>query len=68
MIRGFKGAVGTAGVLFLLLAAFAWFLLPFAHPVYSILVPPLLAGGAVFAFIRMRRPRRAPSIRSSSEQ
>ncbi len=68
MIRGFRGAVGTAGVLFLLLAAFAWFLLPFAHPVYSLLVPSLIAGGAVFAFVRMRKTRRVPSIRPSSER
>ena len=68
MIRGFRGAVGTAGVLFFLLAAFAWFLLPFAHPVYSLLVSPLLIGGAILAFVRVRKTRRAPSIRPSSER
>jgi hypothetical protein len=36
MITGFRGATGTAGVLFMALAALAWLALPLAHPVYTV--------------------------------
>ena len=67
MITGFRGAVGTAGVVFIALAALAWLALPFGHPVYAVLVPPLIAAGIVFAVIRFRRVPRHPSIREDGD-
>ncbi len=68
MISGFRGATGTAGVIFIALAALAWLALPLAHPVYAAVVPPLLVAGAVFAAIRLRRGPRHPSIREESRK
>jgi hypothetical protein len=64
MITGFRGALGTAGVVFFALAALAWLALPFGHPVYAVFVPPLIVAGLVFARIRLRAPRH-PSIRDN---
>ena len=66
MIRGFKGAIGTAGVAFISLAALVWLALPFGHPVYAVVIPPLIIGGVIFAAIRLRRPRH-PSIRGGED-
>jgi hypothetical protein len=63
MIRGFRGAVGTTGAVFAVLAALAWLALPFGHPVYAVLIPPLIGAGIVLAAIRLRRVPRHPSIR-----
>jgi hypothetical protein len=41
LIIGFRGATGTAGIVFLLLAAIVWLALPFGHPVYAVVIPPL---------------------------
>jgi hypothetical protein len=68
MISGFRGATGTAGVVFIALAALAWLALPLAHPVYAAVIPPLIAAGAVFAAIRLRRGPRHPSIREDSRK
>jgi nitrate/nitrite transporter NarK len=62
MPSGFKTAVGSAGVVFIALAALAWVALPFGHPVYAVFVPPLIVAGIVFAIVRHRAPRH-PSIR-----
>ncbi len=63
---GFKGAVGSAGVVFAVLAALAWIALPFGHPAYAVFVPPLIVAGLVFAVIRHRAPRH-PSIREGEK-
>lgn len=52
MITGFKGATGTAGIVFLLLATIVWLALPFGHPVYAVVIPPLIVAGIVYAFMR----------------
>jgi hypothetical protein len=62
MWSGFRSATGTAGGVFLVLAALAWIALPFGHAVYAVFVPPLIVAGFVFAVIRHRAPRH-PSIR-----
>ena len=59
------GAVGTAGAVFIVLAALAWFALPFGHPVYAVFIPPIIAAGGVYAALRMRRPSH-PSLREST--
>jgi hypothetical protein len=64
MIGGFKGAMGTAGVVFIALALLAWLALPSGHPVYAVWIPPLLVAGAVYAVISLRAPRH-PSIRET---
>lgn len=56
----FHRAEGSASVVFILMAAAAWLLLPLAHPVYAALVPPILAGGVAFAVWRVRRGRAEP--------
>lgn len=66
MIRGFVGAVGTAGVIFIVMAALAWLALPFGHPVYAVIIPPLVAVGVVYAALRLRGDR-YPSIRENVE-
>jgi hypothetical protein len=65
MISRFRGAFGTAGVVYLALAALAWLVFPFGHPVFAVFVPPLIVAGLVFARIRLRTPR-APSVRDNS--
>ncbi len=63
MISGFKGATGTAGVVFVALAALVWLALPLAHPVYAVVIPPpLIVAGAVFAAIWLRDGPRHPSV------
>ena len=57
MLTGFRSATGTAGIVFLLLAAIVWVALPFGHPVYAVVIPPLVIAGIVYAFIRARMPR-----------
>ena len=44
------------------LTALVWLALPLAHPVYAMVIPPLIVAGAVFAAIRLRRGPRHPSI------
>ena len=61
MVTGFRGATGTAGIVFLLLAAIAWLALPFGHPVYAVVIPPLVLAGIVYAFMRARA--RHPSLK-----
>lgn len=56
----FKGAQGTASVAFIVMAAVAWLLLPFAHAVYAVFIPPVIAGGIAFAVWRVRRSRSGP--------
>jgi hypothetical protein len=60
MISGFRGATGTAGVVFIALAALAWLALPLAHPVYTLVIPPLIVAGAVLAAIKLRTPTTPP--------
>jgi peptidoglycan/LPS O-acetylase OafA/YrhL len=55
MMTGFRGAVGTASALFLALAALAWVLIPFAHPVYVVTALPYLLGGILLAIWRLNR-------------
>ena len=62
LITGFRGATGTAGIVFLLLAAIVWLALPFGHPVYAVVIPPFVLAGIVYAFIRAREPRH-PSLK-----
>jgi hypothetical protein len=66
LITGFRGATGTAGILFLLLAAIVWLALPFGHPVYALVIPPLVLAGIVYAFMRARAPRR-PSLKDGGK-
>jgi len=66
LITGFKGATGTAGIIFLLLASLAWLALPFGHPVYAVVIPPLIVAGIVYAFMRARTPRH-PSLKDGSK-
>ena len=61
----FKGATGSASVAFIVMAAVAWILLPFGHPVYAMVLPPVIAAGVAFAVYRVRRARsQPPTIRS----
>jgi hypothetical protein len=66
LITGFRGATGTAGIVFLLLAAIVWLALPFGHPVYAVVIPPLIVAGIVYAFIRARMPR-LPSLKNGEK-
>jgi hypothetical protein len=45
------------GAAFLALALLAWLALPFGHPAYAVFIPPLLAGGLVLAWMRLRARR-----------
>ena len=58
---GFQKAVGSSSWLFLVLAALAWLLLPFGHPVYMAVVTPYLILGAVLAIRLLRHPLARPS-------
>src|SRR5260221_14426147 len=57
----FQTAVGSSSWLFLVLAALAWLLLPFGHPVYMAVVTPCLILGAVLALRLLRHPPARPS-------
>src|SRR5262245_23087808 len=60
---GFKDAVGSSSWVFIVLAALAWLLLPFGHPVYMATVVPYLLFGTVLAIKLLRRqPGGASSI------
>jgi hypothetical protein len=63
MISGFRGATGTAGVVFIALAALVWLALPLAHPVYAVVIPPLILAGAAFAAVRIWQGQRHLCIR-----
>ena len=65
----FKSATGSASVAFIAMALVVWALLPFGHPVYAGVVPPVIAAGVAFAVYRVRRARAAtPSIRNHGER
>src|SRR5260221_12214975 len=57
----FQTAVGASSWLFLVLAALAWLLLPFGHPVYMAVVTTYLILGAVLALRLLRHPPARPS-------
>ncbi len=57
-----------AGGVFIALAAMAWLALPLGHPVYAVVIPPLILAGVVIAAIRLRRGPRHPSIREESSR
>ena len=60
----FKRAEGTASVLFIVMAVAGWLLLPFGHPIYAAIVPPVIAAGIALAVWRVRRARSAaPTVR-----
>lgn len=61
-MTSFKGAIGTAGAVFFVLAILAYPALSLGHPVYAVFIPPMIVGGIVYAFIRAREPRH-PTIR-----
>lgn len=63
MIAGFKDAIGTAGVVFIVMALGSWVALPFVHPVYAALVGPIVIAAAAFAVMRHGEPRH-PSLGS----
>ena len=56
----FKGATGSASVAFIVMAVLAWLVLPLAHPVYTAVIPPVIALGVAFAVYRVRRARSSP--------
>jgi hypothetical protein len=60
LLTGFKDAFGSASWLFIVLAALAWLLIPFAHPVYVVTVVPALMAGVALAVWRHRRGARYP--------
>jgi cytochrome c oxidase subunit IV len=66
LITGFRSATGTAGIIFLVLAAIVWLALPFGHPVYAVVIPPLVLAGIVYAFMRARMPRH-PSLKNDEK-
>jgi hypothetical protein len=57
---GFRDAIGSTSWLFIALAALAWLLLPFGHPVYMATVGPYLVFGAVLAIRLLRRRSERP--------
>jgi hypothetical protein len=65
----FKSAAGTASGLILGLAFIAYLLLPFAHPVYVVVVVPCIIIGLVVASWRVwRRPAAMPSLSRSQKE
>ena len=67
MPTGFKDATGSTSIVMMVMAALAWMLVPFVHPVYGALVPPVLLAGAVLALVRHRRVEH-PSLRDPQER
>jgi len=61
LITGFSGATGTAGIVFLLLAAIVWLALPFGHPARRSASSAVTFGGTVTpgrtCWRRSRHPR-----------
>jgi hypothetical protein len=55
-----------AGIVFLFLAAIAWLALPLGHPVYALVIPPLVLAGIVYAFMRARASRH-PSLKDGGK-
>ena len=54
VLTAFKDAMGTSTVVLFVMAIVAWVLLPFAHPVYVVVVVPCIILGVAYAYWRAR--------------